>query len=102
MDLNEIERLLQDAGLTPRGAFHPGSDDDVPPLAENAPARTVVLAGNAGPQMWRAFDAARAGGGMTLDEWSRRVLTELALRLGAHAVHLVIGETNGAKEAVPF
>ncbi len=81
MDLNAIERSLLDAGLTPRGAFHPGSDDGVPPLAANAPARTVVLAGNAGPRMWRVF-----GGAMTLDEWSRRVLTALALRLGAHAV----------------
>jgi hypothetical protein len=86
MGLNEIERSLQDAGLTPRGAFHPGSGDGVPPLAANAPARTVVLAGNAGPRMWRTFDAARAGGAMTLDEWSRCVLTGLALQLGARAV----------------
>lgn len=86
MDLNEIERSLQDAGLTPRGAFHPGSDDGVPQLAANAPVSTVVLTGNAGPRMWRAFDAARAGGAMTLDEWSMRVLTELAMRLGARAV----------------
>jgi len=86
MQLGEIERSLQDSGLTPRGAFHPAAGDGVPPLAADTPARSVVLAGNAGPQMWRAFDAARAGGGMTLDEWSGRVLTELAARLGARAV----------------
>jgi len=86
MDLNEIEQSLQGAGLTPRGAFHPADSDGVPPLAAATPARTVVLAGNAGPHMWRAFDAARAAGGMTLDVWSGRVLTDLAARLGARAV----------------
>jgi hypothetical protein len=86
MDLNEIEQSLHDSGFTPRGAFHPVADDGVPPLAGDAPARTVVLAGNAGPRMWRTFDAARAAGGMTLDAWSRRVLAEVAARLGAHAV----------------
>lgn len=86
MNLEEIERALHSAGLNPRGAFHPAAGDDVPPFAANTPARTVVLAGNAGPQMWQAFDAARAGGPMTLDQWSAHVLTELAAPLGARAV----------------
>ena len=33
---------------------------------------------------------------------SEELVQELKSRLGARAVHLVIGETNGAKEAVPF
>src|SRR3972149_11239302 len=86
MDLAQIEQSLQEAGLTPRGAFHPGAGDAVPPLTADAPARTLVLAGNAGPRMWRAFDAARAGGGMNLDAWSARILHELAARFGARAV----------------
>jgi ferredoxin len=86
MQLDEIERSLRSAGLTPRGAFHPAVGDGVPPLAVDTPARTVVLAGNAGPQMWLAFDAARAGRPLTLDEWSAQVLTGLAARLGARAV----------------
>jgi hypothetical protein len=86
MDLGEIERELQQTGLSPRGAFHPAAGDAVPPLAADTPARTLVLAGNAGPQMWRAFDAARSGGPVTLDAWSARVLRELAARLGARAV----------------
>ncbi|MBE0615883.1 MAG: hypothetical protein IH604_19605 [Burkholderiales bacterium] len=86
MELGEIELALRQAGLTPRGAFHPVAGDGVPPLAADRPARTLVLAGNAGPQMWRAFDAARAGSAMTLDQWSERVLRELAARLGGHAV----------------
>ena len=86
MQLGEIERSLQDAGLSPRGAFYPAAGDSVPPLAADTPARTVVLAGNAGPLMWLAFDAARAEHLMTLDEWSARVLNGLAARLGARAV----------------
>ena len=86
MDLATIEQSLQEAGLTPRGAFHPGAGDAVPPLAGDTPARTVVLAGNAGPLMWRAFDAGRAAAPMTLDTWSKQVLAELAERLGARAV----------------
>lgn len=86
MQLDEIEQALREAGLTPRGAFHPDAADGVPQLAADTPARTAVLAGNAGPHMWLAFDAARAAGSMTLDEWSARVLNGLAARLGARAV----------------
>ena len=86
MDLTEIEQALQSAGLTPRGAFHPAAGDGVPALAADAPARTLVLAGNAGPRMWQAYAAARSEGTLTLDAWSERVLTELALRLEARAV----------------
>ena len=86
MDLGEIEHALRAAGLSPRGAFHPGADDGVPPLAPDTPAGTLVLAGNVGPQMWQTFAAARAGSDLTLDQWSQRVLTALAARLGAHAV----------------
>jgi len=86
MQLAEIEGLLRAAGLTPRGAFHPAVGDGVPPLAADVPARTLVLAGNAGPQMWQAFDAARSAGAMTLDAWSARILGELAARLDARAV----------------
>ena len=86
MDLGEIEYALRETGLSPRGAFHPAAGDGVPQLAPDTPARSLVLAGNAGPQMWRAFAAARADSGLTLDQWSERVLTGLAARLGARAV----------------
>lgn len=86
MQLGDIERSLQEAGLTPRGAFHPAAGDGVPPFAAGTPARTLVLAGNAGPRMWRAFDAARAGQPVTLDAWCARVLSALAARLGARAL----------------
>ena len=86
MKLGEIERSLQEAGFSPRGAFHPGDEDGVPALDADEAARTVVLAGNAGPRMWRAFDAARGASAMSLDDWSQRALTALAARLGARAV----------------
>jgi hypothetical protein len=86
VDLKEIEHALKGAGLTPRGAFHVDAGDGVPPLAPDTPACTVVLAGNAGPKMWRTFEAARIGDGMILDAWSGHVLTALAARLGARAV----------------
>ena len=82
----EIERAMRDLGLSPRGAFHPVAGDGVPLSEVGTPARTVVLAGNAGPQMWRAFDAAGAAGANSLDDWCLRLLTGLAARLGARAV----------------
>jgi hypothetical protein len=39
MSLENIERALHDAGLSPRGAFHPAAGDDVPPLAAGTPAQ---------------------------------------------------------------
>jgi hypothetical protein len=86
MTLARIEQALREAGFTPRGAFHALQSDGVPPLSANVPSRTVVLAGNAGPQMWRRFEAARAAGELTLDAWSERVLSGLAAQWQARAV----------------
>jgi len=86
MTLGEIEQALADAGLDLRGAFHPDRGEAVPRLADGARARTVVLAGNAGARMWRGFAAARAQRALTLDAWSKDVLTGVAARLGAQAV----------------
>lgn len=87
MTLDEIELSIREAGLTPRGAFHPQAGDGVPELRDGMPAQTVVIAGNAGPQMWRAYDSARAIEALTLDLWSQRVLDALAGQWGARAVY---------------
>lgn len=73
-------------GLVVRGAFHPLAADAVPDAAPGAPAATLVLLGNAGAAMWRAFRASPefARKRDPLDAWSRRVVTALAVRLGAH------------------
>ncbi len=62
-------------GLMPRGGFHPGPDDGAPPGAG-----TIVMIGNAGPAMWRAFAAARPAGPDPLNRWTRAVLDPLAAR----------------------
>jgi len=59
----------------------------VPETAPGRPAATVVLAGNAGPAMWRAFSAERDPHTETLDDWSRDKLDPLAARLGGRAVY---------------
>ena len=73
MTLTAIRDALHAHGLMPRGAFHP--DDDA--LRD---ARPIVLIGNAGPDMWRAFSAARQPGPDPLDAWTRAVLNPLAVR----------------------
>lgn len=78
---DDLAELLSGHGLLPRGAFHPGPEDGVP-----GEAGTLVLVGNAGPAMWRAFAAARPHGPDTLDRWTRRVLEGVADDLRAAAL----------------
>ncbi len=86
MRLEDVQDALHQAGLTPRGAFHPAAHDGVPPFSDQEPARTLVLAGSAGPHMWRSFERSRDLGSETLDAWSRRLLNSIAARFGARAV----------------
>jgi hypothetical protein len=81
-----VAAALEGLGLARLGWFRPGNDDGVPPAGPGQPARTVVLVGNAGPQMWRRFSAERPAGPHPLDQWSEAVLTAVAERLGAKAV----------------
>lgn len=83
MDLAAISNAVGEIGLICRGGFHPGPDDDVP-----GAAATVVLVGNAGPDMWRTFTArvppaARRGMTDPLDTWIREALSDIARDLGA-------------------
>ncbi len=83
-----IEEPLAGSGLFLRGAFHPAPDDGVPPLADGQPAATVVLIGNAGNDLWRAFRA--SGPDMSarhpLDGWVAGHLRAAADALGAEFV----------------
>jgi len=76
----EIIAALAAHGLSPRGAFHPGPDDGAP-----VGAGTILLIGNAGPDMWRAFASARGEGDHALDEWSVMVLDNIAQQFDATA-----------------
>jgi len=78
---DDLASRLAGCGLLPRGAFHPRPEDGVP-----GDVGTLVLAGNAGPEMWRAFSAARPQGTDPLDRWSRAVLEEVAREVGAIAL----------------
>jgi hypothetical protein len=79
----DIDRGIHAAGLTPRGGFHPRPEDGVPELGPGRPARTLVLVGNAGGAMWRAFSTARDTATDRLDDWTREALEALAGRFGA-------------------
>jgi len=86
MDYRTIDNACADAGLLARGGFHPTAGDGAP-----AGALTLVLIGNAGPAMWRAFSDATpaaelAGARHPLDAWTRRVVGAIADRLGARPV----------------
>lgn len=74
------------AGIPLRGGFHPRDDDGVPPAGDR-PAGTLVLLGNAGPSMWRAFSRAREDApDLALDDWTSTVVSALAAELGATAL----------------
>lgn len=86
MRLSDIEKAIREAGFTARGAFHPRAEDAVPDLAPGRATATVVMVGNAGPEMWRAFTAARDPDSDRLDDWSAGVLGALAVDFGATAL----------------
>jgi hypothetical protein len=81
--IKRISEALTPHGLIVRSGFYPVAGEGVP----GDPA-TLVLVGNAGPGMWRAFEAARAAGrygdsANPLDDWVRDVLGEAAAESGA-------------------
>jgi hypothetical protein len=86
MRLSDIEQALRRAGVTPRGAFHPLPEDEVPGISPWRPAGTVVMAGNAGPDMWQAFSTQRDPQADLLDSWSFEVLSALAVEFGGAAL----------------
>src|SRR5690606_35203445 len=61
----------------------------VPALPGGAAAATIVMVGNAGPEMWRCFSATPEygdGAPDPLDRWARRVLTAIADEFGARPI----------------
>ncbi len=89
MNYADVDAALARHGLIARGGFQPEAGDHVPSLPGGQPARGLILAGNAGPAMWRS--CARApefadGGPDALDRWSVRILSGVAEELGALAL----------------
>ena len=87
-DFPAIVAALTRAGLTPRGGFHPTAEDRVPALPGGRPTKTLVLAGNVGPAMWRMFSGQRQASDEphALDRWTRRLLEPIAEALGGQAL----------------
>jgi hypothetical protein len=88
MDMATIETALGREGLIARGGFHPEPGDSVPALDGGRPARSLVMIGNRGPDLWRAFAASPEFGTSPdpLNAWSARVIGDLAAEWGARAL----------------
>ena len=86
--VSDIDRNLAGTGLFVRGAFYPAPEDEVRALAGGSAAGTVVLVGNAGKAMWRAFREAvpDLGGKDPLDTWVDAQLESVAAAVGAEIV----------------
>jgi hypothetical protein len=90
MQYEEVNAALAGSGLICRGGFHPEPTDGVP--EPGGPVATVVIVGNAGPEMWQAFSAAvsedrRQSEANPLNDWTRDVISGAAAALGAAAVY---------------
>lgn len=81
-----VREALAERGLMLRGGFHPGDDDGAPPGTG-----TLLMVGNAGPGMWRAFAARRPVGPDPLNAWTRQVLDPVSKRFGASVVYTFEG-----------
>ncbi len=88
MEIATLAAALGAHGLILRGGFQPRAGDGVPPLADGRPARTLMMVGNAGPEMWRAFAASPGYDSAPdpLNRWSERVIGTVAAELGAKAL----------------
>lgn len=83
-----LEQALKPHGMILRGGFQlePDAAGDVPECAPGKPTRSLVLVGNAGPEMYRHFFAAAKSEKHPLDTWTRERLEPIAARFGARAV----------------
>lgn len=96
--IDRLNDLLKQSGMFVRGGFQPNPADGVPPLADGAPAATVVLIGNAGGDLWQAF-APQADRTLRhpLDSWLRPEIERVASEVGATPVF-----TNDGPPFVPL
>jgi hypothetical protein len=86
----DIAAGLAENGLILRGGFNFGAQDNPPPGPSGAPARAVLLVGQAGAAPWPHYTRWResrpADRANPLDTWSREVIGEVAKQAGARAV----------------
>lgn len=85
----QINQSVSAQGLQVLSAFHVTPTDQVPPLANGEPVGTLLLVGNAGSAMWRAFSHSAEysdGQADALDRWSVRLGQCLARKFGGEAL----------------
>jgi len=71
MKFKAILEPIENAGFIYLGSFYPGAQ------------QTLILIGNAGPDMWARFSSQCDTATTTLDQWTRRTVSHLAGILGA-------------------
>lgn len=94
VDYASLAAAIAETGFLARGGFVPEPGAGVPVPKGFAAVRALVLVGNAGPALWRAFAAdpeRPKRGRRPLDDWTRATLDPIAARFGAHAVYSFIG-----------
>jgi len=74
MDFDLILKQVEQAGFIYLGGFHP------------EPQQTLVLIGNAGPQMWQNFSNSCDTNTTTLDQWTKSIIANLASVIDANAL----------------
>ncbi len=85
-----IEQALMPLGLSLRGGFQAAATDDLPALPAGQAAATVLLVGNAGPGMWKAFSGsaqAHDGAPHPLNRWTGQHLDAIANSMGGVALY---------------
>ena len=83
-----IDRALAGTGLFVRAGFHPDGGMPAPDLSDGRAAGTVLLVGNAGNEMWRAFQASAPdmAAPHPLNRWVATQLARAADAAGAEVV----------------
>jgi len=89
-DLANVAAELDWHGLILRGGFSFSPDDNAPSGPSGAPAKSVLLVGQAGDAPWPHFQRWRQSQPQDLanplDTWAREVIGDVAARFGARAV----------------
>ncbi len=83
MNVSELSADANVYGLVLRGGFRAGGKDRVPEVGPHAPAKTLMLLGNAGSSLWPIFRQSpeyRDGAEDPLNRWSERIGHLLAER----------------------
>ena len=90
MSRDDLAAALAPHGLILRGGFNFAPDEAAPPGPSGAPAKSVLLVGQAGAAPWPHFlrwrQSAAADLANPLDTWSREVIGAVAEKFGARAV----------------